>query len=100
MTSLPAPFTRCPVCRGTTTMDARVTAGMRCVFSVCHTCGSRWDMYGNLVHRGQVVVLPKVDPVYLPCNHFEGCSSSRPHSNAGRPRGVKDRGPRKRKEEL
>jgi hypothetical protein len=66
--------------------------------SVCFTCNSKWDLKGNPVHRGQVVVLKFVDPVRLPCANFEGCTHRRPGSRAGRPPGSFDKKPRKRKE--
>ena len=93
-------FSRCPVCRGTTTMDGVIIAGCRRVFSVCLSCGSRWDLQGNPISRGQVIRMANVDPMHLPCNHFEGCHSRRPGSHAGRPAGVRDSRPRKYKEKL
>lgn len=91
--SLPAPFTRCPVCRGTTTMDHFPIDGLRRLGSICRSCDSRWDLYGDPVQMGQLVILPRVDPIYLPCGNFEGCTSRRPRP--GRPLGSFDKVPRK-----
>ena len=102
--SLSAPFTRCPVCRGTTTMDHFLIDGLRCLGSICRSCDSRWDLHGDPVYKGQLLILPRVDPVHLPCGDFEGCASRRlrpgrppgsfdtkPRINTGRPRGTYNR---------
>jgi hypothetical protein len=86
-------FSRCPVCRGTTTMDHFYINSVWSLGSVCCTCDSKWDLKGNPVHRGAVVILPHVDPVRLPCANFEGCTGRRPR--VGRPPGSFDKAPRK-----
>jgi len=90
---LKAPFTRCPVCRGTTTMDGIIIGNERRLGSICHSCDSRWDLHGTPVYHGHIVILPRVDPVHLPCGDFEGCASCRPR--VGRPPGSFDKVPRK-----
>ncbi len=62
---LPAPFIRCPVCGGTTTMGDHYENGVRCICSVCYSCDSRWDLQGNLIHQGSVVRLPLVHKLIL-----------------------------------
>jgi len=83
---LSAPFSRCPVCRGTTSMDTVIINGLRLLCSVCHSCDSLWDLQGNPVKRGQVVVLPLVNEDQSFTFGLRG------HGRAGRPH--------KRKEEL
>lgn len=97
--SLPlrALFSRCPVCRGTTTMDHFPINSIPSLGSICYTCESKWDLRGNPVHHGKVIVLKLVDPVRLPCANFEGCTGRRPGRKAGRPPGSFDKQPRKRK---
>jgi hypothetical protein len=79
-------------------MDHFYISGVWSLGSICMTCASRWDLKGNPVHRGAVVILPMVDPVRLPCANFNGCTAPRPNSRAGRPPGSFDKKPRKRKE--
>lgn len=62
---LPAPFTRCPVCGGTTTMGDYYENGVRRVCSLCYSCDTRWDLQGALIHHGSVVRLPLVHNLTL-----------------------------------
>ena len=57
---LKSPFSPCPHCHGTTTMDAAMIRGQRRIFSICYSCESRWDLKGNPIHRGAIVRLPYV----------------------------------------
>jgi hypothetical protein len=63
--------------------------------SICYTCDSRWDLRGNPVYSGKVVIMKLVDPVHLPFANLEVCTASRPASRAGRPPGSFDKKPRK-----
>ena len=62
-----APFTRCPVCGGTTTITGFVSpSGRRQLSSVCYSCDTRWDLEGNCIQDGAVVHLPLVNNLTLP----------------------------------
>jgi hypothetical protein len=63
---LPSPFTRCPVCGGTTSMVDHYENGIRRICSVCFSCDTRWDLQGNCIHYGAVVRLPFVQNLILP----------------------------------
>ena len=64
--TLPTPFTRCPVCGGTTSMGDFYEHGIRRICSVCFSCDTRWDLQGNCIHHGAVVRLPFVQNLILP----------------------------------
>jgi len=62
---LPAPFTRCTVCGGTTSMGDHFVNGIRIICSVCQSCDTRWDLHGNCIQDGDVVHLPLVNNLTL-----------------------------------
>ena len=64
--TLKVPFTRCPVCGGTTSMGDHFEQGVRTICSVCYSCDTRWDLEGNCIQDGAVVHLPLVNNLTLP----------------------------------
>jgi hypothetical protein len=61
MLHLPAPFSRCTVCGGTTTLCGVISQHMRKIQSVCYSCDSHWDLQGNLIAKGTVTALPYIE---------------------------------------
>ena len=67
---LPALFSRCPVCGGTTTIgsyDHGVPSQLNRerpdpYFSVCHSCDTSWDLHGEVICMGSVTSLPHITP--------------------------------------
>jgi hypothetical protein len=59
--SLKAPFSRCPVCGGTTTMGGRIVGAVRELYYYCYSCNSRWDLSLKLIEKGMVVRMPLVN---------------------------------------
>ena len=59
---LPALFSRCPVCGGTTTAERTFHDGVPSPFhSICYSCDTRWDLHGEVIRMGSVTSLPHID---------------------------------------
>lgn len=58
--SLKAPFSRCPVCGGTTSMGGCIIGGKRDLYFHCYSCNSKWDLSLKLIEKGEVVRMPLV----------------------------------------
>ena len=92
---LRAMFSRCPYCRGTTTLSSLPGPGARCLISVCYSCCSTWDLKGNAITKCNIITLPHVDGHLLTDGAYtDGTSAGRPARRAGRPPGSFDSKPR------
>jgi formate dehydrogenase maturation protein FdhE len=58
--ALKAPFTRCPVCGGTTSMGGSIMGEKRDLYFHCYSCNSKWDLSLKLIEKGEVVRMPLV----------------------------------------
>ena len=83
-------------------MDDYYEHGLRTICSICYSCDTRWDLQGNLIHRGVVTHLPLVHNFTLTQDDakYNPAIKRGRRPGQGRPFGAKDKRPRKKKEKV
>ncbi len=59
--ALKSPFTPCPICGGTTSMEGSVVDDKSYLYFYCYSCNSKWNLNLQLIEKGEIVRMPRVN---------------------------------------